>query len=334
MTRSTILSFREALAQGCVTAHTTAHVDDGVDVSILPGVPTRPAILGPECRVEAGALISAGCSLGARGVVMRGAVVLPDTVIGDDTEIGNHCVIGPGVRLGAGNRVLAHSVIARQVEMVDNNVVGPFASIGTEPQHRAVPRSPGVIRIGSRNVLREFITVHLPTHELTSIGNDCFLMAYCHVSHDTRVADDVTMANSCQIGGHTVIGRHANLGLSCSIHQYITIGAGAMVAMGSIVIKDIPPFVTFIAGAAVKLNRVGLQRLGRSEAEIAALDRFYGACGPSRLVEMLAQSPAGWWEEDVRAYVHQSRREQCGLAAYRTFVQEQQSDPNQPPNHR
>jgi UDP-N-acetylglucosamine acyltransferase len=120
------------------------------------------------------------------------------------------------------------------------------------------------IEIGSRNVIREFATVHSGTTEVTRIANDCYLMTQAHVPHDAQIEDEVTLSNSSQLGGHTIIQRGANIGLGVVIHQHSLVGTRAMIGMGSIVTKDVPPYA-MAYGSPAKVrggNLIGMQRAG------------------------------------------------------------------------
>jgi UDP-N-acetylglucosamine acyltransferase len=194
-------------------------------------------------------------------------------------------VIGPNVAVGKNNYIGHHVIIEGHVTIGDNNYIAHHCVIGT-PAQNAVHRYEiddtndcgDLVVIGSNNVLREFSTVHRPMVSETRIGNHCYLMAYSHVSHDTRLADGVILANNCQIGGHTHIQSYANVGLSSTVHQHSTIGAFAMVGMSTVVSRDVPPFV-IVMGNPIdwngRINSTGLERNGFSDAHIESLARLY-----------------------------------------------------------
>jgi len=192
--------------------------------------------------------------------------------------------IGTSVKIGSGNVVGAYTVIEGDVTIGDDNWIGPHVTIGTPPQYSTKKfefhggDAAGIV-IGNRNVLREYTTVHQPSERTTSIGDDCYLMAYCHVSHDTRLRDGVVMANSVQIGGFSDIQEFANIGLSSVLHQFTTIGAYVMIGMGTVISKDIPPFVKAVGTPARSLwiNSTGFNRAGLSAATIDEISRSYNA---------------------------------------------------------
>jgi len=178
-------------------------------------------------------------------------------------------LIAPSVVLGEGNIIGPYTVIEGDVRIGDGNWIGPHVTIGTPAQYTTEKfefngqRQTG-IEIGSRCVFREYVTVHQPSTYTTIVEDDCYFMAYCHISHDTVIRRGVNMANNTQIAGFTEIQEYATIGLSTVIHQYSTIGAYAMVGMSSVIVKDVPPF-SKIAGNPSRLlgiNAVGLKRNG------------------------------------------------------------------------
>jgi UDP-N-acetylglucosamine acyltransferase len=200
-----------------------------------------------------------------------------------DNVIHPSAVIGPGVDIGTGNTIGPYAVVLGPARLGSGNWIGPHACIGTPAQIRggdhgagwATPDDGDGIVIGDGNVIREFATIHQPTESATTIGDDCYLMAYAHVPHDARLGDRVTMANSAQVGGHTVIGRDATLGLGVTVHQRRWIGAGSIVGMGSVVTRDVPPFAvaTGSPSRVTGVNAIGMQRQGYDGAVIQAVSR-------------------------------------------------------------
>jgi UDP-N-acetylglucosamine acyltransferase len=201
-------------------------------------------------------------------------------------EIHPSAVIGPDVELGDGNVIGPFVVISGRVLIGDRNWIGAGAVLGAPPEvrsfiHPSVYRgdpSPGV-RIGSDNVIREHAQIHQGTHSPTSIGDGCFLMNQIYVAHDGTVGEAVTLASSVLLAGHVTIEARANLGMGAKVHQFRRVGAGAMVGMGSVVTRDIPPFAK-VYGSPSRVhgvNRIGLERLGASARVVDAIDAEYRA---------------------------------------------------------
>jgi UDP-N-acetylglucosamine acyltransferase len=181
-------------------------------------------------------------------------------------------VIDPSVILGDGNTIGPYAVILGKVQIGNDNWIGPHAAIGTPAQMRGGIHpatwdgeiSNAAIEIGSRNVIREFATVHAGTTDITRIASDCYFMTQAHVPHDAQIEDEVTLSNSAQLGGHTIIQRGANIGLGAVIHQRSLVGIRAMVGMGAVVTKAIPPYA-MAYGSPAKVrggNVIGMQRAG------------------------------------------------------------------------
>ena len=187
-----------------------------------------------------------------------------------DNSIHPTAIVGPNVKMGKGNYVGPYCILSGHIEIGDDNKFLAHVSVGLPPQHRGFAievdklEEKGTVKIGSRNIFHEYVTIHQPWHELTSIGSDCFLMAYAHVPHDAILEDSITMANNVQIGGHSILMKGCTIGLSACIHQFSVIGSYAMVGMGSVVGKNVIPFNTY-AGSGPKrlgINEVGMKRLG------------------------------------------------------------------------
>jgi len=208
------------------------------------------------------------------------AIVAEGAQLAADVRIGPYSVIGPEVSVGPGSTIASHVVIAGRTTIGRGNRIFQFASVGEIPQDRKYGGEPTATEIGDGNVIREFVTIHAGTGQdrgKTTIGHRNLLLAYSHVAHDCLVGDDTTFSNNAQLAGHVVVGDYAVLGGFVGVHQFCRIGAHAMVAAGSIVLQDVPPFVT-AAGYPAKprgSNSEGLRRRGFGPDEIAAVRRAY-----------------------------------------------------------
>jgi UDP-N-acetylglucosamine acyltransferase len=210
------------------------------------------------------------------------AVVAAGARLAPDVRVGPFAVIGPEVEVGAGTTIASHVVIAGRTRIGRSNRIFQFASVGEIPQDRKYGGEPTATEIGDDNVIREFVTIHAGTaldRGTTTIGDRNWLLAYAHVAHDCVVGNDTTFSNNAQLAGHVVVGDHAVLGGFVGVHQFCRIGAHAMVAAGSIVLQDVPPFVT-ASGYPAKphgTNSEGLRRRGFVESDITAIRRAYKA---------------------------------------------------------
>lgn len=208
------------------------------------------------------------------------AIIHPGAKVADDVSVGAYSIIGENVEIGAGCWIGPHVVINGHTRIGKENKVFQFASLGEIPQDKKYKGEPTRLEIGDRNVIREFCTFNCGTAQdggVTRIGNDNWVMAYVHLAHDCQVGNHTIFANNAQLAGHVHVGDHVILGGFTGVHQFCQVGAHTITAVGSVVLKDIPPFVT-AAGNTAKphgINSEGLKRRGFSSATIAAIKRAY-----------------------------------------------------------
>lgn len=222
-------------------------------------------------------------------------------------EVHPTAVVGRDVTLGTGNTISAYAVLDGPLEIGDGNWFGPHCSIGTPPQWTGVMgdqisgRVGEGVRIGHRNVVREYVTVHQGTDRVTIIENETYLMAYAHVPHDAYISTRATLTNASQLAGHTQVGWRANLGLGTVVHQRSVIGPYVMVGMQSVVTNHLPPAVVAFGSPARPrgVNRVGLERAGFARSEIESVVAAYEA-GERPAVTKLADAYA-WFDEAIAA---------------------------------
>jgi UDP-N-acetylglucosamine acyltransferase len=212
-------------------------------------------------------------------VIHPTAIVHPGVVIGNGVEIGPYCVVGEHVTLGAGTKLLANAVINGYTAIGDECVIYPFTSIGMPSQDRKYHGERAYTSIGNRTTIREYVSVHRATGEgaITSIGDDCLLLAYTHIAHNCRIGNGVTMSNLAQLAGHVVVDDHATIGAMVGVHQFVRIGAYTMLGGGALVTRDVPPFF-LVDGDPVRaygLNSVGLRRAQFPPETLAELKECY-----------------------------------------------------------
>lgn len=208
------------------------------------------------------------------------AIVDPSAVIGDNVAIGPYSVIGSKVVIGNDNWIGPHVVLNGPTEIGTGNRIFQFASVGEECQDLKYAGEPTKLVIGDNNVIREGATLHRGTVQdagETRLGNHCLLMAYSHLAHDCVVGDHVIIANGTGVAGHCRIGDHAIVGGNCGVHQFCSIGAHAFVGAASMVVKDIPAYVTVQGNPASAhgINLEGLKRRGYSKDTLQVLRRAY-----------------------------------------------------------
>lgn len=208
------------------------------------------------------------------------AIVHPEAKIGSDVHIGAFSIIGPDVEIGPNTWIGPHAVIHGPTRVGAENRIHEFCSLGGAPQHLGYKGEPTRLEIGSRNVIREYCTFSRGTAAgggVTRLGDDNFVMAYCHVAHDCQVGSKTVFANGSSLAGHVHVGDHAVLGGFTLVHQFCRLGAHCMTAVNTVIFKDVPPFL-ICAGYSAEphgINLRGLKRRGFSEAAIADLRRAY-----------------------------------------------------------
>ena len=210
------------------------------------------------------------------------ALVDPAAVLDATVTVGPYSVIGPHVRIGAGSKVGPHCVIEGRTTIGRDNVFYQFGSIGAMPQDMSHKGELTELHIGDRNTIREFCTLNTGTHKeqgVTRIGSDNWIMAYVHIAHDARVGDHVVMANGVTLAGHVHIGDWAFVGGLSGVHQFVHVGAHAMIGFQSHVDRDVPPFM-LVEGNPMALravNLTGLKRRDFTPGQITAIRDMHKA---------------------------------------------------------
>lgn len=208
------------------------------------------------------------------------AIIDPSAIIADGVEIGPFCVIGANVEIGEGTIVGAHCVIEGHTRIGRHNRIHPHSVIGGEPQDKKYANEPTRLEIGDHNTIREFVTINRGTVQddgLTRIGDHNWIMAYVHVAHDCKVGNHTIFANAASLAGHVRVDDYVILGGFTLVHQFCQIGAHAFTSMGSIVNRDVPPYV-MVAGNFAEpkgINSEGLKRRGYDADRIMSIRRAY-----------------------------------------------------------
>jgi UDP-N-acetylglucosamine acyltransferase len=196
--------------------------------------------------------------------------------IDEAVTIGPYSVVGPNVCIGGGTTVGAHCVIEGQTRIGRDNRIFQFNSIGAVPQDKKYAGERSELIIGDGNTIREFCTINLGVlgaGGVTRIGNRNWIMAYCHIAHDCQIDDDTTLANNTTMAGHVHLGNWVTVGGLTGIHQFVKIGAHAMVGFASAVSQDVPPYMLVDGNplAVRGINSVGLRRRDFSPDRLRAV---------------------------------------------------------------
>jgi UDP-N-acetylglucosamine acyltransferase len=207
------------------------------------------------------------------------AVIHPKANIGADCQIGPYCVISEHVTLGSGCKLHSHVVIGGHTILGKENEIFPFACIGLKTQD--LKWKGGVTRteIGDNNTFREYVTIHSATGdgEVTRVGSNNNLLAYCHVAHNVELGDHIIMSNVATLAGHIVVEDYAVIGGLAAVHQFCRIGKMSIIGGCSKVVQDVPPFMLADGNPAQTktVNKVGMERNNVSEDAQSALRQAY-----------------------------------------------------------
>ena len=205
------------------------------------------------------------------------AIIHPTAEIEASADIGPCCIIGAEVHIGARTRLMANNYLEGPTWIGEDNLFFPYSTAGVASQDLKYKGERAETRIGHRNRIREFVTVHRGTEGgglVTAIGSDNLLMAYSHIAHDVRIGDHVIMANGVTLAGHVTIGDWADISAFVGVHQFCRIGRHAFVGPYSVVIQDVLPYSTTVGKREIGVygaNRIGLERRGFESPVIEAL---------------------------------------------------------------
>jgi UDP-N-acetylglucosamine acyltransferase len=205
------------------------------------------------------------------------AIVDPAARVAPTADIGPYCIVGAEVEIGAGTRLMGHVYLEGPTWIGEDNIFYPYSSIGVASQDLKYKGERAETRIGSRNKIREFVTIHRGTQGgglVTSIGDDNLLMAYVHVAHDVRIGNHVILVNGVTLGGHVTIGDWVEVSAFTGVHQFCRIGQHAIVGGYSVVVQDVMPYTSTVSDRPIRVfgaNKIGLERRGVPKETIEAL---------------------------------------------------------------
>lgn len=208
------------------------------------------------------------------------AIIDPSAIIADDVKIGPFTVIGPKVEIGSGCEIMSHVVINGPTRIGNNNRIFQFASIGEEPQDKKFHGEDTRLEIGDNNLIRESVTINRGTvggGGVTRIGNNNWIMAYVHIAHDCIVGNDNIFANNASLAGHVLIDDYVILGGFTLVSQFNYLGSHSFSAMGSVISRNVPPYV-LVSGHMAKpvgVNVEGLRRRQFNDSQIRNIRQAY-----------------------------------------------------------
>ena len=206
------------------------------------------------------------------------AIVKDGAQLDPSVEVGPYAIIGENVKIGPGTVVQAHAFVDGHTTIGANCKVFPFACVGMPTQDLKYNGGTTYADIGDGTTLREFSTVHLGTRdgEVTKVGKNCLVMAYCHIAHGCEVGNEVIMSNSAMLAGEVKVEDKAVISGMLGVHQFCRIGTMSMTSSPRIT-QDVPPYMLISREPAevIGLNLVGLQRRGVSHESVSALKKAF-----------------------------------------------------------
>src|SRR5271154_3661785 len=209
------------------------------------------------------------------------AIVDAQARVADTAEIGPFCIVGAHVHIGARTRLMAHVYVEGVTMIGEDNIFYPYSTVGVASQDLKYQGERSETRIGSRNKIREFVTIHRGTEAgglITEIGDDNLLMAYVHIAHDVRVGSHIVLGNSVTFAGHVVVEDWAVIEAFSGVHQFCRVGRHAFVGGYSVITRDVLPFSLTVSPRDSRVfgeNKVGLERRGVSKEAIENLHKAF-----------------------------------------------------------
>jgi len=248
------------------------------------------------------------------------AIIDPAARLHSDADIGPYCIIGADVEIGARTRLMANLYIEGPTWIGEDNLFYPFTTVGVASQDLKYKGERAETRIGHRNRIREFVTIHRGTEgggSLTSIGDDNLLMAYTHIAHDAHVGNGTILANGVTLAGHVTIEDGAGIGAFTGIHQFCRVGRNCYIGGYSVITQDVLPFSLTVSTRENKVfgaNKVGLERKGFPAEAIEALQKSFrlltkaGLNTSQALERIRAEVPGSPEVEELLGFIAASER--------------------------
>lgn len=248
------------------------------------------------------------------------AIIDSTARIAASAEIGPYTIVGADVEIGARTQIKGHVFMEGPLWIGEDNVFFPYSTVGVAPQDLKYKGERSETRIGHRNRIREFCTIHRGTQGggmLTSIGDDNLLMAYVHVAHDVHVGSHTVLSHAATLGGHVTVEDWGWIGAASGVHQFCRVGRHAIVGGYSVITQDVMPFSNTVTAREAKVfgaNATGLERRGFSAESIDALHKAFrlltrAGLNTSQAVARIREEISGSSEiEELLAFIEASER--------------------------
>lgn len=251
-------------------------------------------------------------------MIHKTAIIEQSAKIGDGVAIGPYTIIGANVEIDDGCTIASHVVIQGPTKIGKNNRIFQFSSIGEEPQDKKYDGEETLLEIGDNNLIRESVTINRGTVQgggLTKIGNNNWIMAYVHIAHDCIIGNENTFANNATLAGHVIVDDYVILGGFTLVSQFNTLASYSFSAMGSVISRNVPPYV-LVSGHMAKpvgVNSEGLKRRGFSEQQIKNVRKAYKLTYRS-----------GLKVEEARQAINEIEQQESELSLYADFLANQE----------
>jgi UDP-N-acetylglucosamine acyltransferase len=248
------------------------------------------------------------------------AIVDPGARIDSSADIGPFCVIGAEVEIGARTKLYGNVFVEGPTWIGSDNVVYPYTTLGLASQDKKYRGEQSETRIGNRNTIREFVTIHRGTEgggALTQVGDDNWIMSHVHIAHDCIIGNQTILSHGVVIGGHVHVGDWAVLGGGSAVHQFCRIGKHSMVGGYSVITQDVLPYSMTVSPRENKIfgaNAVGLERRGFDAATVEGLQKTFrlltrSGLNTSQALEKIREEVAPTQElEELLAFIASSER--------------------------
>lgn len=248
------------------------------------------------------------------------AIIDPAARIHETADIGPFCIIGAEVEIGARTRLMANIYAEGPTWIGEDNLFYPYTTVGVASQDLKYHGERAETRIGSRNRIREFVTIHRGTEGgglVTRIGDDNLLMAYAHVAHDVLIGNHTILANGATFAGHVTIEDYVGIGAFTGVHQFCRVGRYAYIGGYSVITQDVMPYSMTVTPREARVfgaNRTGLERRGFSPERIEALQNAFrlltrGGLNTSQAIEKIRTDVSPCAEVDeLIAFIKSSER--------------------------
>jgi UDP-N-acetylglucosamine acyltransferase len=248
------------------------------------------------------------------------AIIDPAARVDPSADIGPYCVIGAEVEIGARTKLIGNVFVEGPTSIGADNVVYPYTTLGLASQDKKYHGERAETRIGDRNTIREFVTIHRGTGgggAITQVGNDNWIMSHVHIAHDCIIGDQTVLSHGVVIGGHVHVGDWAVLGGGSAIHQFCRIGKHSMVGGYSVITQDVLPFSMTVSPRENKIfgaNAVGLERRGFDAAAVEGLQKTFrlltrSGLNTTQAIEKVREDVAITPElEELMAFIASSER--------------------------